>query len=178
MPIIPTSDPTITIRWHGKLVTGRSFTLQRITETTPLDKIYPVVDHNGHVYLPADGATKTKYTNGFPISAAYDDDDMTGQFQPTRAMSKIMWQATDQAVFEMLLMGVDQAVVDKADLVSWPFLKHGIDTTLCDYCCYEFFEHMVRTHYEPDDNWANTLRQFIMDTPLVMQAILVFNRCG
>ena len=101
VPIIPDEKATtITIRHHGCLISGYNFTLRRITQATDeRTDLVPVEDNDGHIYVAADDTAKRRYIKGFPINAAYDDRDLTGQFNPTKAMSSTMWAATDSAVF-------------------------------------------------------------------------------
>ena len=94
IPIIPNpNESTITFRHKGKLHIGNTFTLRRVTNDTSMDRIYPVVDNGGHVYV--DASSRDRYVDPFPTIAAYDELDQTGQFRPQRSMTKAMWDATD-----------------------------------------------------------------------------------
>ena len=167
VPVVPASD-TITIRHRGKLMTGFAFVLRRLTASTPLSDLWPVVDNRHRSYVPADSAARKRYSQGFPIKAQFDDQDRTGQFSPARAMSHTMWHAMDKAVFDIIKKGVDQRSVEKADLVSWEAITK-IDTTVCDHAAYLACKILIDAHYEPDDAWIDTLKDWILDHRLVYE---------
>ena len=167
VPVLPTTD-VITIRHKGKLMTGFAFVLRRITAHTPLHYLVPVLDKRGHEYVAADDAARKRYVRGFPVKAQYDDQDRTGQFSAARAMSHTMWHAMDKAVFDIIKKGVDQRSVEKADLVSWEAICK-IDTTICDHASYLACRILIDSHYEPDDAWIDTLKDWILDHRLVYE---------
>ena len=182
LPVLPQAKQEyITFRHFGRLCQGRTFELRKLTALTPAIKkvdVYcysrypaggtqtPLLQHNANARVGHDG----NFVDRYPIIPEYDENDLTGRFHHGRAMTNVEWDIYDMTVATIIHDGLDQKPHDKADLGSWAAIQ-AIDSTVCLYTSYQYFQILEEAHIEPDDNWERELRQFIMEE-------LTFNRKG
>ena len=166
VPIIPDPSQTqLTIRDGGMVKTGYNFSLRKLISADDDTVLVPITDRQGHVYMAADTKMMSECRDRYPIIAEYDDTDVTGRFESSRAMSRQAWGAYDKAVAELVMIGIEQESINKAQLRSWDDCNK-VNTTVCPYSTYEIFRILDDYHYEPDSQWEEELRAFILSIRL------------